>query len=183
MRKVWNPPLYYNGMQVKSPSFVAYALQIPFDDSPLSGKRIEIYFDANNLNFPFPYFAQVTDDSNASFRIHICDSGEGLYSPIKEMPRRSLHFSKPMEKTDEVVKIFLKSPVYYKNFKLHAIDQNSNDLKPIELSFEEFRNGEELEFKVLKSNLQGRLEKGHNYTLLIICEKPIFISLETKEIL
>lgn len=89
LRKTWNPPLIVNGKPVKSPLFEAFYVTLPNDGSSLAGKRFEIYFDKKNSKFPFPYWAQITDDSNAAFKIRICDSGENLFSPTKEMPRRS----------------------------------------------------------------------------------------------
>lgn len=88
LRKIWNPPLIVNGKPIKSPAFDAFFVTLPSDGSPLSNKRFEIYFDKKNSKFPFPYWAQITDDSNAAFKIRICDSGENLFSPTKEMPRR-----------------------------------------------------------------------------------------------
>lgn len=56
-------------------------------DYPLSGKRLEMYFSAKDDSFPFPYWARVTDDSNASFKIRVHDSGRGLRSPYKGLPK------------------------------------------------------------------------------------------------
>lgn len=88
-RKIWNPPLVIDGKQQKSPSFEAFSVNLPSDGSPLSGKRLEVYFDKKNPKFPFPYWAQITDDSNAAFKMRIIDSGENLFSPTLELPRRN----------------------------------------------------------------------------------------------
>lgn len=85
-RKLWNPPMFVDGKEEKNASFQSYKLICPDGDYPLSGKRLEFYFAAKDTSFPFPYWARVTDDSGASFKIHVKDSGRGLRSPFKGLP-------------------------------------------------------------------------------------------------
>lgn len=89
-RKVWNPPLVFEGKTQKKTTFDTYTHTFEKDGSMLSNKRLEVYFDAKNATFPFPYWARITDDSNASFKMRVINSGKGLISPAKEIPKGPL---------------------------------------------------------------------------------------------
>ncbi len=82
-RKVWNPPLYFEGKKENAPQFTAYKLIYPKDGSLLSGKKIELFFNKSNDSFPFPYWGQITDDSEAALKFRVIDSGRNLFSPKK----------------------------------------------------------------------------------------------------
>ncbi len=81
-RKIWNPPLFFEGKKESSPQFIPLRLTYPKDGSPLSGKRIELFFNNRN-NFPFPYWGQITDESDAALKFRVIDSGRNLSSPKK----------------------------------------------------------------------------------------------------
>ncbi|MBM3193673.1 MAG: hypothetical protein FJZ59_05525 [Chlamydiae bacterium] len=83
-RKIWNPELFFEGKKEASPEFTAYKLLYPKDGSPLSGKRIELFFNKSNELFPFPYWGQITDDSQASLKFRVVASGRNLFSPKKQ---------------------------------------------------------------------------------------------------
>lgn len=83
-RKIWNPPLFFEGKKELSPEFNAYKLIYPKDGSPLSGKKIELFFNKSNELFPFPYWGQITDDSEASLKFRVVASGKNLLSPKKQ---------------------------------------------------------------------------------------------------
>lgn len=87
LRKVWTPPLIVDGKEQKTAPFQPYKITCPDGDYPLSGKRLEIYFTKKDGDFPFPHWARVTDDSNASFKIRVYDSGRNLHSPFKGIPK------------------------------------------------------------------------------------------------
>ena len=82
-RKIWIPPLVVHGKKVSSPKFSVYRCIHPKDGSPLSGKRIELFFNQDNESFPFPIWGQVTDSSDAALKFRIIDSGQNLSSPKK----------------------------------------------------------------------------------------------------
>ncbi len=83
-RKIWNPPLIINGKRDSSAQFSPFRLNYPKDGSLLSGKRIELYFNNSNHNFPFPYWGQITDASDAALKFRVIDSGRNLSSPKKQ---------------------------------------------------------------------------------------------------
>ena len=82
-RKIWNPPLYFEGKKEVSPKFTPVRITYPKDGSPLSGKRIELFFNSSDATFPFPYWGQVTDDSEAALKFRVINSGRNLPSPKK----------------------------------------------------------------------------------------------------
>ncbi len=82
-RKIWNPPLYLDGKKVSSPQFSPFRLNYPKDGSLLSGKHIELFFHNSDSNFPFPYWGQITDESEAALKFRVVDSGRNLSSPKK----------------------------------------------------------------------------------------------------
>lgn len=91
-RKIWNPPLYFNGKQVASPKYHACQSIWPKDETELSGKEIILYFDQENELFPFPYWIQIADGS-LKFKIRTVDSGTNLQSPFKELPRKAFYWN------------------------------------------------------------------------------------------
>lgn len=82
-RKIWNPPLFFEGKKESSPQFSPFRLIYPKDGSLLSGKRIELFFNNRGDNFPFPYWGQITDESDAALKFRVIDSGRNLSSPKK----------------------------------------------------------------------------------------------------
>ena len=82
-RKIWTPPLFFEGKKESSPQFIAYQCAYPKDGSPLSGKRIELFFTKKTDSFPFPHWGQVTDNSDAALKFRVIDSGQNLPSPKK----------------------------------------------------------------------------------------------------
>ena len=171
-----------NGEQISFPHFDVYEVYWPKDESPLSNKRIELFFDHNEANFPFPYWAKVTDASDAAFKIRILDSGKHLPSPKKELPRRAITFAKQIEESEEGVSIFLNVPKYYEDLKLFALSTNK-EAKPIAIPFSVTTNGEERTLFITQEKLKKTLKKGSSYTLLIKTESPVYLSIEsTKKI-
>jgi hypothetical protein len=82
-RKIWNPPFVFEGKTFNYKKPLAVKLIHPKDNSPLSGKRIELFFCSDIENFPFPFWGQVTDSSEAAFKFRAIDSGRNLISPKK----------------------------------------------------------------------------------------------------
>jgi hypothetical protein len=82
-RKVWNPPFVFEGKNFAYKKPLAVKLLHPKDNSPLSGKRIELFFCNDIENFPFPFWGQVTDSSEAAFKFRTIDAGRNLLSPKK----------------------------------------------------------------------------------------------------
>jgi hypothetical protein len=55
-RKLWNPPKIYHGKKIKEPHFQMLQATWPKDDSELSGKLVNLYFDQDQPDFVFPYW-------------------------------------------------------------------------------------------------------------------------------
>ncbi len=77
-RKNWNPPLIFDGKKIIGGCFDVFTINFTKNDSLLSNKHLEIYFNKDDKSFPFPYWIQITDDLNLSLKIKICDSGRNL---------------------------------------------------------------------------------------------------------
>lgn len=182
LRKVWNPPLVINGEKKVSPRFDAYRTTWPKDKTPLSNKRIELYFNKQEKRFPFPYWAQITDDSEAAFKMRVIDSGAKLAKTGKQLLRRPLRLIKPIIWNQEGVKIFIESPSYYKNLHLFAIDSSSSEKTSIPLIFEEsaLEGGKILH--IPSKEADRKLVNEHSYSFIISAEKPLSISIESKPI-
>ena len=80
-RRMWNPPLILDGQKQTGRSFDVFRINWPRDDTPLSNKDIEIYFNQKDKLFPFPYLVRIRDVTDASLSFHVLDSGKGLKSP------------------------------------------------------------------------------------------------------
>lgn len=82
-RKMWSPSLIFEGKKCKEPAFSVMHTHWPSDNSPLSGCRIELYFDGMRASFPFPYWIEVKSPHYA-YKVRIVDSGRHLTSPFKK---------------------------------------------------------------------------------------------------
>lgn len=86
-RKIWNPPKIINGQHYSKPRFEMMHARWPKDDSELSGKLIDLYFDQDQPQFPFPYWIEIGDGYNV-FKIRVIDSGISVQFPFKKPPNR-----------------------------------------------------------------------------------------------
>ena len=86
MRKVWNPPLVVSGKKASSPQFDVYFTHWPKDHSPLSAKKITLYFDQKQPDFLFPYWIEIADGS-LRFNLRVTDSGRALQTPAFVFPK------------------------------------------------------------------------------------------------
>lgn len=82
-RAIWNPPMIVDGMAKKT-DFIVFQTFWPKDDSDLSGKILDLYFDKNGA-FPFPFWIQVTTGP-IDIMLKIIDSGKSLVS-LKTFPK------------------------------------------------------------------------------------------------
>jgi|GEM_PF-975390 len=85
MRKIWSPPKILHGKKIAHPTFQAMRATWPKDDSLLSGKLIDLYFDQDNPSFPFPYWIEMGDGHNV-LKIRAIDSGYSLCFPLQGPP-------------------------------------------------------------------------------------------------
>lgn len=166
-RQVWNPPLTIHGKKVEKTRFDAYETQWPQDQSELSGKTVTLYFDQGG-RFPLPYWIQV-DAAYGAASLRVIDSGSHLPSPYSKLPRRVPEFLASPRITESGVRISIKSPRYYKNFELFAIDITTKEKQILPIShFSLETQGETVHLEIPLAELLETLEFGHRYTWLLV---------------
>lgn len=81
-RRFWQPKMVVDGKVIEGVPFTAWRTYWPEDNSPLSGKTIDIYVPEENDKYPsyFPYWLQISGMIGKA-RVHIIDSGSNLSSP------------------------------------------------------------------------------------------------------
>lgn len=180
-RKIWKPKQIFEGEVQKNPEFFVYRTIWPKDDSIISGKTLELYFDAKRNSFPFPFWMQVKDTSDASFKLPIVDGGHSLQSPILEMPRRLPYFYDKVSLDKDEIIVRVQIPHYYTGLKLHAISYVSQKSEPIALKAQVQRNAisENVEFSIPKAEIHENLEKNIPYHFLLMCDSHPNISVES----
>lgn len=89
-RPIWQPKMMVDGQPISGVAFSAWQTRWPNDNSPLSGKWIEIFVPEENDKYPsyFPYWLQVKGISGSRVTIYIIDSGSNLASPAAPIPKR-----------------------------------------------------------------------------------------------
>lgn len=80
-RRLWKPQLIRNGKKVKTAEFEVVRTKWPADKTKLAGCIFELYLDAENRSFPFPFWMEV-QHPHYTFKIRAIDSGSGLQSPM-----------------------------------------------------------------------------------------------------
>ena len=164
-RSFWAPSVIIEGKKVASFSDVYYTYW-PKDETELSRKKIEIYFDGKT-DFPFPYRIQVSS-GHGTFPLQVIDSGKGLLSYYSFLPRRSPEFVKGVKRMPNTLRFTLKCPKYYDELILYAIDLSENKtILPIPIHVQ--REGEELVIlDVHKQDLKDIFQKDHAYSWLLV---------------
>lgn len=182
-RSDWNPPLIFEGKKCKKPQFEAWRAFWPEDESRLAGSQIDLYFDTQHPDFPFPLWLEAYNGHYA-FKLPAIDSGRGLHSTFKGMvPHRPIEFTKPFQEKEKSLFFHVKSPVYYTSFTLFAIDitSPSNQSTPISFRLHKTDQKEIILFEVSKQELQDCLEKDHVYRWAITPDNVPDVYLETDE--
>jgi hypothetical protein len=165
-RLFWAPAMIIDGKK-KSPSKMdVYGGVWAKDDSPLSGRNIDIYI----LNdFPFPYWMQIHGDFGSKKMISL-DSGKNLTTPIQKVPAMPPRFISKLEKWDntEMFSFLVKADREAENFTLYFVEiaRDGNKLIPIESKYKVIDTGV-LKFNLLKERLAQELSKGKTYRLYL----------------
>jgi len=181
-RALWNPPLVFKGQKKHKPRFDVWKTKWPSDGTQLANCSVELYFDASNPEFPFPYWIEVSNGYYC-FKMHIVDSGKNLSSMFKgKIPHRPPTFSGEPQIEKTSLRIFFKSPGYYKNFRLFAIDVNSEEHAAIPLSAQiKKTEGKELFFfELSKGQLKEIFTEGHRYRWVLVPENISNICIESE---
>jgi hypothetical protein len=171
-RRIWNPPLMFEGKKIPKPLFDVWQGKWLKDDSQLSECKIELYFSQSQQNFPFPYWIEVYN-GHYTFKVRVKDSGQGMRSPfIGPMPHRSPEFIGKAQHTGAGLILTLKTPAYFENFKLFAIDATGKAQPPIPIPFTLTSLNEKglVQLEIAESSLVHELRTGHRYRWALIPE-------------
>jgi len=169
LRKIWNPPLFVEGVRIKNAPFEAFETTWPEDHSELAGKTLHVYFDQKVL-CPLPTWIQIeTGQFSASLRA--IDAGHYLpLSIYRTIPKRAPEFiGSPMKTKAGGLRFLIKTPKYYKEFELYAVDARG-EKKTIHLLNHSLlaRCEEEVQLEVSREELASELNPNHSYTWLLI---------------
>lgn len=166
-RKVWIPPLVFEGNKIENVSFEAFGVTWPQDGSELANKDAILYFDKEKRS-PLPFWIQI-ETSHLTAALKTVDSGKNLASIYRSLPRRVPEFIGMPQHTKNGLKLTLKSPKYYRQFELFAVDvtNKQKQLCPINHSLTEI-NEELLTVEIDREELEENLQADHRYTWLIV---------------
>jgi len=165
-RRSWTPPMIIHHEKVEKPEFDILQTKWPDDQTELSGKEIQLYFDKKK-EFFFPFWIEVLTD-HIALTLKVIDAGHNLSSPKKDIPRRPLEFLSKPKKTKSGVILILRRPVYYNKIQLFTVLQENKVKKVIEIPFKEVSlQGEKLIIEVSNETLKNHLEKNHYYKWII----------------
>ena len=129
-RKIWSPPLFIEGKKISHPAFDVLRSRWPDDNSQLSLCDIDLYFDAQHPQFPFPHWIEVKSPHYA-FKVQGIESGHDLASPMTiDMPRRPPELIRPTEKTPSSWTLHVRAPLYHDALHLYAVDLTADAATP-----------------------------------------------------
>ena len=80
-RKMWNPQMVREGKKVRNPSYEVVRCTWPNDNTRVASCVFELYLDADNTSFPFPFWMEV-QSPHYTFKMRAVDSGSGINSPM-----------------------------------------------------------------------------------------------------
>jgi len=183
-RAFWIPPVVREGKKIVKPKLEAWRTTWPEDTSILSKCRIDLYFDAQNVSFPFPFWLEVYN-GHYCFKLSVIDSGQNLHSPLKgTIPHRIPVLLGPPQKKENKLFFYLKSPTYYSSFHLFALDATSHvhHTIPLSATLEKTDQKEIIKLEVSLHELNEHLEVGHSYRWVFIPEHFSDIYSESNEL-
>lgn len=167
LRQVWEPPLVFEGKKKENARFNVFETVWPQDGSELAGKTISLFFDQENI-FPLPFWIQM-ETPHATAQVRTIDAGRNFTSPHRTFPRRVPEFLGSPRRTKNGLIINLRSPKYYREFELYAIDLTTGkrDICPVQFTHIEQKE-ELLTIQVDNAELQNSLQKEHRYNWLLV---------------
>ncbi len=167
VRKVWAPPLIHEGKKWENPHFDVYETIWPEDGTELSGREVFLYFDREK-KFPFPFWIQA-ETSHATVALRAIDSGKNLPAVYRSIPRRVPEFIGLPLKTENGLRLSLKSPKYYKQFELFAVDVTTREKQIFPITHSLVHGeGEWLTVEIDREELNETLQSDHRYTWLLV---------------
>lgn len=166
-RKIWNPPLVFEGKKLETATFEVFETTWPEDGTELSGKLVALYFDKEKRS-AFPFWVQV-ETAHATAALRTIDSGKNLPVVYRTFPRRIPEFVGQPQKTENGLRLSLKSPKYYRQFELFAIDVTSKEKEIFPITHSLIQGDEELlTLEIDEEELQQTLQSDHRYTWLLV---------------
>ncbi|MBI5272631.1 MAG: hypothetical protein HY861_01440 [Chlamydiia bacterium] len=168
-RKLWEPPIVFEGQKKMDVHCDAYETTWPQDNSVLAGTTLLLYFD-RDLCFPFPSWIQI-EATPLALSLRAIDAGKNLPSPHHFFPRRTPEFVGSAQKLGNSLRLVIKSPKYFKKFELFAVDITScsKQIHPIPTVLEIHEDGT-LSLDIANEILNQTLTPSHRYTWLIMPE-------------
>ncbi len=165
-RMIWTPPLFRNGQKI-STKFEAYHSTWPKDGTEFAGKKFLFYFE-QNTDFPFPCWMQISDGSN-SLKIRAVDSGIGMKSPQRSIPRRPPQFIGSPKSLVDHVQLRIRIPSYLTDIEIFAQDVNNfGQMIPLSFTLHADKEKEKYTLQIDKENLRQVLVKDHRYYFIAI---------------
>jgi hypothetical protein len=171
-RALWNPSLVIEGKKIAKTRSEVWRGKWPDDETLLAGCSIHLYFDANRPNFPFPYWIEI-QSSHYALKVRTIDSGTGLASPMPLLPHKTPVFLGIPQRQSEHLQFRLRTPSYYQNLNLYALDLSASntELIPLPTSRKSLNEKGEMILEVDKKNLTEILIRGHSYRFIVIAEE------------
>ncbi|MEN9654884.1 MAG: hypothetical protein RL235_996 [Chlamydiota bacterium] len=168
-RQIWQPSLVISGKRIGQPRFDVFTATWPQDGTELSGHTVWLYFDQEE-RCPFPIWVQF-DTTHATITLRGIDSGRGLVSPYRFIPKRIPEFIGTAERVDAGVRLRLKTPPYFTSFHLYAIDITAKDRKLIAVAHQQKKIDKDLiALEIDDNELKLSLQPKHRYHWLVVPE-------------
>lgn len=171
MRKVWNPPKIVKGSRVPNPHFQAMRTKWPKDESELSGKLIDLYFDQDNALFPFPYWIEIGDGHNL-FKIRAIDSGISLSFPFDSPPPKAPEIE-AVSLSSEGLSITLRSSFTCDQFQVILSSSHEHVHKSISLPHKTSSNNLTSTLLIPRETLSQHLGVDYHTTTYHLCIIPL----------
>jgi len=167
VRKIWAPPLISEGQKIENVKFDVFETTWPQDGTELAGKEVSLYFDQEK-KFPFPFWIQV-QTAHATAALRTIDSGKKFASIHRSLPRRIPQFIGLPQKTENGLRLSLKSPKYYREFELFAIDITTKEKQITPITHSLIQGQDEfLSVEISQEELKETLKQDHRYTWLLV---------------
>lgn len=165
-RKLWNPKLTFEGKTLDHSQCDVFETTWPSDGSELDGRQVTLYFDASN-KISFPCWIDV-ETSHITGHFHVVDSGKNLSSPFRTIPRRTPQFIGDTKKTADGLVLTLKSPLYFREFTLFAIDVTNDEKEFFPVPCNVHLSGDEMVTINIENKAIAGLIPTHRYQWVVV---------------
>lgn len=178
-RALWTPPLVFEGHKVHKPVLEVYETRWPDDGSELALCHLELYFLPN---FALPFWLE-TSNGHYTLKIRTVACGKNSTSPVQfPMPHRTPLFNGSGKPVGEHFCLTLRSPSYYTQFTLFALDLTDPTHPPFSVPFECFRKEkEETILSIPLKTLKELLQTGHSYRWILSSDLDGQLYVESEE--